>query len=683
MMKWFRKHNKQLLAVFASALLVVWLGGSAIEKLLTRNPFTEPVGSAMGQKINASQFAALKGRLSVMDSLQLPWYAPWVNRSVMEQLRGLGVGSREMQMVMQTMGSGLLTDAGGADRDKGATCWWLLELEARKMGVTVSQQQVIAFLKDHGVTGEILNRIRDSFNLSAEEILDTVAEYLRVSQAAVLASAGVQVSEPEVKDVFVQTHDQLKVQYAILPMQAFEKSAAGTQPTKEAIPESELQSLFEKYRDQLPVKTMEKHEYGYKIPDREVIQYVGGTVDEIAATLPPVSEERARKYFEQKKDQFQPPRPPGTQPTTQPAVTFEQVKDQVVDKIKKQDAATILRQAVEEIRSSAWVEFADAKTDLAAGKVPPTLADVLAKQTEQFKTAKRIPLTYTQTPPVSQEQAGKEPGIGIAGSLDARGRPVDFARVAFDLAKDEGKESAPKTDEKMVQISKYQPVVVRNQAGDQLTSMYVFRVVKFEPSHAPASLAEVRSQVEADAREIQAMKRAEQAARQLAQAAEKTSLKDAFNAQFPAAASQAATTQPYGGAPGEMKLLEVSDLTRMHETPPHMVAYMQKLMMPNTVPGLMLADPFIKACFDLAGPATSTQPVNKITVVELPEQQMWVVANVLEHKPGTQAEFDAQKSTLAAELRLMQLKEFYGDWFKPSNIRERMGWQSAGNVQTD
>ena len=41
MMKWFRKHNKQLLAVFASALLVVWLGGTPLQRMFERNQFNE------------------------------------------------------------------------------------------------------------------------------------------------------------------------------------------------------------------------------------------------------------------------------------------------------------------------------------------------------------------------------------------------------------------------------------------------------------------------------------------------------------------------------------------------------------------------------------------------------------------------------------------------------------------
>ena len=110
MMKWFRKHNKQLLAVFASALLVIWLGGSALERMFAHNPFTEPVGTAMGHKINASQHGALKTKLNLMESLGLPWYAPWANQWVKQQFGNMN--EQQAQMLMMTMGQPLSREKG-------------------------------------------------------------------------------------------------------------------------------------------------------------------------------------------------------------------------------------------------------------------------------------------------------------------------------------------------------------------------------------------------------------------------------------------------------------------------------------------------------------------------------------------------------------------------------------------
>ena len=206
-------------------------------------------------------------------------------------------------------------------------------------------------------------------------------------------------------------------------------------------------------------------------------------------------------------------------------------------------------------------------------------------------------------------------------------------------------------------------------------------MISFEPAHAPEKLADVRAQVEKDARTLRDLKQAEAAARKLAAAAEKTSLKQAFDAQFASAATQPATTQPYGAS--GLKMLEDANLTRKHATPMQMLPYMQEAAMPMSVPGMQNPEPVIKACFDLAGPATTTQPVNKVTVVELPDQKAWVVAQVIEHEPARQAQFDSQKPMLAAESRLLKIKDFYGQWFNPKQIQERTGWKPTGAMQTE
>lgn len=678
MMKWFRKHNKQLLAVFASALLVIWLGGTAFQRMFERDRFAETLGTAMGHKMTAAQSGALKTKLAVMESLGLPWYMPWFNPAVSQQLQ---VQDREAQMLMMTLAQPL-------NRDKGGTDWWLLDLEAQKMGITVSQQQVEEFLRQKHATAPDLIKIRDRFNMPTDELFDAVAEYLRVTQAAVLASAGVQVTEPQVKDLFVKTHDQIGIRYAILPADAFDNGTQ-TQPADEAVPEAELQALFDKYRDQ--IAGTGEYGFGYKIPDREVIQYAGGSVQDIANGLPAVPDDRARKYFEQHKAEFEPQRPASSQPTSQPAVTFEEVKEKVIDRMKKQEAVQLLTRNIEDVRTKAWEEFSGAKAALADNQVPPTLTKVMEQRTAEVKQAKRLPLVYKQIGPASQEQVRKEPGIGITGMPGAEGQHVEFSAIAFNLSKgdDNAKDQESRREEKSLQINRYQPVVVRSQSGDQLTSQYVFRVISFEPAHAPAGLAEARSQVERDARTLRALKKAEAAARQLAQAAEKDTLRDAFNAQFATAATQPATTQPSGKG---MKMLEQPALTRAQYYPAQSVLQyeaMRKmynmnmpgaptgLATPARLAGLPNPEPVIKACFDLVGPATSTQPVNKVTVVELPGQKAWVVAQVFEHSPAKESDFSSSRTMIAGDIRLLGLRDFYSNWYKPQQIRERTGWKSA------
>ena len=235
---------------------------------------------------------------------------------------------------------------------------------------TISTAQVQRFLQQTGLTDDQLTTVRDRMNISTDDLLATVAEYLRVSYAAILASASVQVAEPEIKDTFVRTNDQVSIRYALLPSEAF-PAANGAAAASQPVTEAELQDLFNQYKDNLPGAG--KYGFGYKIPDRVSVQYVGANIDDIARTLPPVSEDRARKYFEAHRKSSSRPGPPTTQPTTQPAVEFEEAKGRVIEQIRQDDASQILRLAMEEIRASAFSEYSGSKTELEAGKVPDSL----------------------------------------------------------------------------------------------------------------------------------------------------------------------------------------------------------------------------------------------------------------------------------------------------------------------
>lgn len=667
MMKWFRKHNKQLLAVFASALLIVWLGGQAFENMFRTDPMKATVGTAFGHSLKGRDYAALKSRLDLLESMGVAWQVPWRNPWVMEQL--MPPNQRLPQDPIMMAGARPLTGS------HGLTQWWLLDQEARRMGVTISESQVKQFFKDSNVSADRLTKIRDSMNVSTDDLFGAVAEYLRVSYAARLASAAVQISEPEVKDLFVQTNDQVTVRYALLPAGAFEaKNAAASQPVSEA----EMQDLFSKYRDNLPGAG--KYGFGYKIPDRVSVQYVGASVDDITRTLPPVSDDRARKYFEANKERFEPRRPPTTQPTTQPTVTFEQVKDQVVEQMRQNDAAALLRQVMEEVRASAFSEFTGSKGELEAGKTPESLKGILEQRRNEFSTSKKLPLVYRQTGLISQEEAAKEPGINSAHVLGAQGQPVEFATYAFLLEKP-GQTADKAQEEALTKLKLWQPVAVRDQAGDRLRGMYVFRVISQETSHSPATITDVREQVERDAKTMSAYRKAEAAAQKLEAAAQKEGLRAAFATEFPTLATRPVTTRPTATPPAtpEVEMFEQDNITRARAVPAYFALFNDSLTFPTRLLGVQEAAPLLKAAFEMTSASSSQPASNRVSLVELPEQKAFVIVEVVSHKPANEPDFAKAKANLVSQLQMQKLRNFYAAWYNPEMIEKRTGWQGKGS----
>ena len=75
MMKFFRKYNKQLLAVFVVLLMLVFVGGSALESLLRPQPDSGVVGhvAAFGQDLTGGDFTRFQNETVLLDQIGYLW----------------------------------------------------------------------------------------------------------------------------------------------------------------------------------------------------------------------------------------------------------------------------------------------------------------------------------------------------------------------------------------------------------------------------------------------------------------------------------------------------------------------------------------------------------------------------------------------------------------------------------
>src|SRR3989304_9514311 len=112
MMKFFRKYNKHLLAVFASLLLVIWLGADALQSLLSPDIGGDAYGKAYGQTITNNDLSVARNTTDMLSSLGIPWTKPWI------------LDPRNLLYDQQEPLSDLE--------------WLLLSMDARRRGITVT-----------------------------------------------------------------------------------------------------------------------------------------------------------------------------------------------------------------------------------------------------------------------------------------------------------------------------------------------------------------------------------------------------------------------------------------------------------------------------------------------------------------------------------------------------------------
>jgi len=647
MMKWFRKHNKQLLAVFASALLVVWLGGTALERMLRPNPRRRAIGKAFGEEITGGEHQYLVAKLDLLESLGINWRRPWLNSRILEQL-----GLPTVQDPIAAAGARPLRDA---------IDWWLLLKEAERMGVAVSNDEVKRFIAQMGIPPETLARIRDRYGMPTEGLFEAIADYLKVCYAATLASSAVQVTEPEMKDLFVRTNEKVKVRFALLPADAFEKP-------DEKIPQDELKKLFEECRDYLPGQG--KYGFGYRYPDRVRVEYVAADIATVKAAIPKPSDQRARAYWLRHRDRFKPATSPASAPASSPADEFQKVKDRVIDELWHRDAAQAASRAIADLRSRVFDAYIRARDLIKAGKpVPESLLKVMEEETQRISRLRNIPLKFKRTGLLTHEQAQKEPGIATAWVTEAN-RPLYFADYIFRV-RPLFKPAGPYDNR--ITLDLFQPAVLRDRVGDYERGIYLLRVTEAVPSAPPKSLDEVRDAVERDARILRAYKRAGEVAKKLLAEAQKADLQAAFAKQFPTLATRPATTQP---ASKGIRLLTPRPFARERSLSGLLFLAFGRPTIPTSIPGIGQSQEFVKTCFELARKTAATQPAGRLAIVELPQRRAWAVVEVLEYIPASQAEFARAKMGLEQTLRFAKLRNFYGRWFNPDLIRQRCGWIS-------
>ena len=288
MLKFFRKHNKKLLAVFMALLLVVWLGGAALTSLVKPDRGESVVArSRFGDVCELDRRRALN-LTGIWQRVGLPWQRP------------IGV-----------TGSEPLT----------AHEWILLTREAQHLGFAPNPNDAESYLDRRGQRRPVINSIANRLEIAPEQVYSAVAEWQAVWAAATIVSQAAQVSEAEARVAARDTDEKVTVNLVAFPADRFVDEEA-------AFTDQELEAHFSKYREQEAGPGMT---FGYYLPPRVKAEFVTVDVEKIKAGLriaPKVLERKAKAYWKEdsnKEDRdrdrafLRPPPQPTTQPATQPA----------------------------------------------------------------------------------------------------------------------------------------------------------------------------------------------------------------------------------------------------------------------------------------------------------------------------------------------------------------------------
>ncbi len=653
MMKFFRKYNRHLLAVFMAGLLVIWLGQAALEDMLKTDQSGNVLATSKYGKITAADTALVERQSRLLDNLALS-HTPQ--------------GQTPLPLSWQARFGRF---AVAADERLDAIDWILLKREAKALGIDVStaraKRSLIGALRTNERNLEIVAARR---NVVSDQYYRAYADVMAVQEMLNLFQSASIPTEMNLRRTARNALEQVSIEFIKLPATSFVD-------TEQTFTDDELNAQFNEYRESHAVPG--GLEFGYFVEPSIDLQYIRidpSKVAESVAGSPDSLERQAFRYWQQNKEvdprfrlpterlveQLQAQQKATSNGLTPPKFSmyfedFADVRLAAIDAVKLEKAETEANRIASELArklADPWFDINAKKTEYKpAPEEVKSLAyydEVIGSVSVVKRHADAVEVGLIKG--IDRYTLSERDGIGTARleNVDGSTIPLDF--LAFNV---EGLVTIPDDDriERSVYLSKWQ-TQIKPLFGDD-GSIYLFRVVDVVEGHEPSSLDEVRDRVESDLRLLAGMEQAKEAAESIAAKDTGGPLKDIWG--------------------GETELQDKITPDKGGYSEPPAFARRRRLDEGDrpALNGIGVATrEFIDTSFELAANPEDSRAV----ALELPAQAAWSVVKGKKFLPVYEETFASQKTEIRQQIGSAYLRELIlVNWLSKSKIQERTGFK--------
>lgn len=653
MMKIFRKYMKEMLAIFMSALLVVWLGGSALTSWLgsSGRALDESKGTVYGETVTTGQLQLFNNEAELLKNLGVVWEVAWRYA----QVDALNVPNAQLayRLLSQPLQSDSIRKTPLSLEE-----FYLLREAARRRGLYIPDSAVEQFKLNWNILPERIAAARERHRISLNDIDNAIRSFLVVQQDAVNAGSAVHVSEADIQNFIRKTNEQIEVEFLNVDARKFVDESY--MPSEE-----ELKAQFEEYKNE-PAKPGSSMDFGYQLPKAAQVEYIKIDASKLIEHQR-VTTEEAFAYWQQNKQEF---RQPTTQPATQPGApapkgeayeTFSQAQPFVMEKLNEEKAKKEALRVGRDLINQLTKDWQDMPTTQPSGyREIPDSAQSDSLYTDMIdRVGNKYPgaLNYHRTQMLEEMELRKLP---IAGTASA-GQGTQHRTMLFEAAfmvpgLDQNKEDDP------ARVRFYHNLyeTVSEPFVDPTGDVYVMRTVDVRLPQAPADYTQVKEQLIEDIRMKRAYEQAGQVAEQLADAARGSSLSAALDAD-PAVKEKL----------GEKALIQPKPFTQEQ-----MMNYgSMPQLFPSMIPQIGYDPELVNTAFELAAQADGQG--SPITTYEQPNRGRWLVLQYKDSLPVTEDEYEQQRQSAQFLLNYTRMSEVFSTWFDTEQIFARTEWQPA------
>ncbi|MCH8912868.1 MAG: hypothetical protein IIA33_04800 [Planctomycetes bacterium] len=643
MIKFFRKHNKQLLAVFTVLLMIAFVGGTALTSLMQPNPSGDVLFHAFGEPVTNGELGVVNRQTIILSGLRYPWNTPWGFQGRVQPLD---------------------------ERD-----YFLLLREAEERGLRPGLEQARLQLATLNID---LNQFSLNNKVATEEIELAVANLISVQQLWSMARGSIVPSELEIQQAVRDQYEKLNAHIVEV------KSNPLIEPDAE-ISEDDVLAHFEKYKEQTSGGSA--LEFGYLIPDRVQVEYLAINTGKIALAQP-ITEKQAETYWRAHQKDFRPPEAEddsgegsselvGPELPTDPFyLTFAEAREDVVTFLAQQRRLEEARGMASVIWRALREPWYNQPEDEAGFPEAPEAAKAADHyQQTLHKLQNRIPHREAIDIGTTDLFAASEAGdVGRLGStrVDTQ-TPVPGRRFATMTHVVQGLVESARPDDSSIQqaLASYQ--TAPSPLIDEDNNLYLYRIIQVQERHAPTSIDEVRDEIVADLRAQRAFESAKTHAEAIKDRIGEEDLKTAYEA--------------YDGLE-EARKEECSSFFEANPFPkmnPEIFAGFRFPVIVSDKAGARDEDnkllhqirneEFVADVFKLL----ESDGEQGVGVIEVPATEKIFVVQLAGVDHVTKPDYENYKKTIQIEIAVSRQSSLLAQWFSAESIRTRCGFKAVGS----
>ncbi len=227
----------------------------------------------------------------------------------------------------------------------------ILLTEASRLGITASNDDVVKFLHT-GPTGEALypngkfigfdaytNLVNTRLNMSVPDFEESVRRQIVIQRLEDYITAGVSVSDQEVRDTYRKQNIKIKFDYAVLSGDDLRKTINPS--------DADLQAFFKKNASR----------YARAVPEQRAIAYFAFTPNQLPGGIPQPSQQDIQSYYNQHQSEYQMPEQARARHILVKLAPDADAKTDAAAKAKAESIAAQLR------KGASWTDLAKKDSD--------------------------------------------------------------------------------------------------------------------------------------------------------------------------------------------------------------------------------------------------------------------------------------------------------------------------------